>query len=270
MRFNEYFELSEKHAWKTRDLDWDALRREQDAGLVDDFDRQALLGTAVIESGVPHYGDVWGLVHDLRAHWDLWQFTLLWTGEEHRHGFALEKAATVLGLEQQIASDLERVRAFPFAESQKAVCQSGCYRTVPGMLTYTVIQELITNRFYTYAAKHTRSPFMRELFSLIGGDEMRHHVFFRDALRELHATTSDAEAYGEQVYQAVRSFKMPHRIYGLQVEFFDGGPWAAATDATRMQLARCFDFDMRIVGRLARDLAEKAARKAERLVARAS
>src|SRR5690349_6289002 len=113
MRFNEYFELSEKHSWRATELDWDVLRRERDAGLIEDFDIQALHGTTVIESGVPHYGEVWSMVFDLRKHWDLWQFTSLWTGEESRHAFALDKACHVLDVDKAIAADLELVSHFP-------------------------------------------------------------------------------------------------------------------------------------------------------------
>src|SRR5688572_28791438 len=98
MRFKAYYELSEKHGWRTTDLDWAALRRDQDAGLISPFDVQAVQGTAVIDSGVPHYGEVWSIVTDLRRHWNLWQFTTLWTGEESRHAFALDKACDVLGI----------------------------------------------------------------------------------------------------------------------------------------------------------------------------
>ena len=58
MRYEDYYELSEKMGWRATDLEWDDLRRHQDAGLIGDFERKALLGTAVIEHGVPHYAEV--------------------------------------------------------------------------------------------------------------------------------------------------------------------------------------------------------------------
>jgi hypothetical protein len=253
MRFNEYYELSEKHSWRTTDLDWDQLKREQDAGLVDDFDVKALHGTAVIESGVPHYGEVWSMVRDLRRHWELWQFTSIWTGEESRHAYALDKACKVLGVHDGIDADLQLVANFPFASTQKASCPTDCYRSVPGMLTYTVIQELATQKFYGIAAKHTRSPFMRKLFQLIGADEMRHHVYYREALAELHAASDRKTEYSDEVFHAVRSFRMPHLVYDVQTGFFEKGEWSVGTLAKvafKAQLARCFAFDARLLARL--------------------
>ena len=92
MNYESYFELAEKNAWKVTELDWPALQRDRKAGLISDFDRQALIATAVIEYGVPHYSEVWSLVEGLRDHWALWQFATLWTGEEHRHSYALGRA----------------------------------------------------------------------------------------------------------------------------------------------------------------------------------
>lgn len=255
VRFEEYYELSEKTGWRTSDLDWDGLRRDQDSGLISEFDLQALLGTAVIEHGVPHYGEVWTLVEGLRHHWELWQFATLWTGEEHRHSYALKKTCDALGVTSRIEADLAQVTKFRFAEAQKAVCPSDCYRTVPGMLAYTVIQELATNKFYTIAQKRTKSPFMKRLFQLIGGDEMRHHVFYRDAMKEIYATTGakDQEWYSDQVFKSASAFHMPHLVYGLQMDLFEHGDWSLGTLgklAFKAQLARCFSFDTRLLKRL--------------------
>ncbi len=256
MRYEDYYELSEKHGWRATDLDWDQLKREQDAGLVSDFDRKALEGTTVIEHGVPHYGEVWTMVEQLRQNWELWQFTTLWTGEEHRHSFVLKKACDTLGFTEHIADDLKKVKEFPFAATQKASCPTDCYRSVPGMLAYTVIQELGTNKFYGLASKETKSPFMKRMFQLIAGDEMRHHVFYREALSELHKASKDKEWYSDQVYSATRNFKMPHLIYDVQMGFFENGEWSIGTlgkVAFKAQLARCFAFDARLLARLLGD-----------------
>jgi hypothetical protein len=249
VNYEQYYELAERHGWRVSDLDWPGLESEAAAGLVSDADKAALLGTAVIEHGVPHYSEVWALVEQLRENWDLWQFTTLWTGEEHRHSYALKKACDVLGLGDQIGPDLAAVTQFPFAATQKQSCVDDCYRTVPGMLTYAVIQELATNHFYLLAAKQSASPFIRDLFTRIAGDEMRHHVFYRDALRAGFATSSDPGRYSEQVYRATRAFKMPHLIYQLQVAFFEDSKFGIETDL-RVQLARCFSFDPTLLGRL--------------------
>lgn len=252
VKYEQYYELAERHGWRVTDLDWGRLEEESAAGLISDLDRAALLGTAVIEYGVPHYSEVWGLVEHLRDDWELWQFTTLWTGEEHRHSYALTKACDALGIGDQIATDLAAVSRFRFADAQKNSCVDDCYKSVPGMLTYAVIQELATNHFYLTIAKRSGSSFVKQLFTLIAGDEMRHHVFYRDALRAGFATTSDPIWYSDQVHRAVRAFKMPHLIYRLQVPFFENGDWQIELDL-RVQLARCFSFDPALLGRLMTD-----------------
>jgi hypothetical protein len=254
MRYEDYYELTEKHGWRATDLDWDELKREQDQGLISEFDVQALQGTAVIEHGVPHYAEVWSLVDRLREHWELWQFTTLWTGEEHRHSYVLKKACDILGITAPIAADLEQVSRFPFAELQKKSCPTNCYTTVPGMLTYAIVQELATNKFYGLAAKKTKSPFLRRLHQLIGGDEMRHHVFYREALAELHGQAKDRAAFNESIIEAARHFRMPHLIYDVQTGFFEYGDWSIGMMgklAMKAQLARCFSFDAGLLARLA-------------------
>jgi Fatty acid desaturase len=252
VNYEQYYELAEQHGWRVTDLAWALLEEEAAAGLVSDLDRAALLGTAVIEHGVPHYSEVWGLVENLRENWELWQFTTLWTGEEHRHSYALKKACDLLGIGDRIADDLSAVTSFRFADAQKRSCDDDCYKSVPGMLTYAVIQELATNHFYLTIAKRSASSFVRDLFTRIAGDEMRHHVFYRDALRTGFASTSDPVWYSDQVYRATRAFKMPHLIYELQVPFFEGGNWMITGDL-RVQLARCFSFDPALLGRLLAD-----------------
>jgi hypothetical protein len=251
MRYADYFELSEKNGWRTTDLDWEELAREQAQGLISDFDRLALIGTAVIEHGAPHYAEVWSLVADLHQDWELWQFTTLWTGEEHRHSYALAKACAVLGLDGRAAADLETVAHSDFAADQKRSCPTDCYSNIPGMLTYAMIQELATHKFYTLAAKQTASPFLRRLWLLIAGDEMRHHVFFKERLAAGHATAADPVWYIDQVYAATRSFKMPHQVYDLQHTVF--GADLGITESMIAQLARCFAFDPALLMRLASD-----------------
>jgi fatty acid desaturase len=249
VNYEQYYELAERHGWRVTDLDWGQLAEDSAEGLISDLDRAALLGTAVIEHGVPHYSEVWGLVENLRENWELWQFTTLWTGEEHRHSYALKKVCDVLGIGDRIAADLAAVSGFRFAEAQKQSCVDDCYRSVPGMLTYAIIQELATNHFYLMIAKRSASPFIKDLFTRIAGDEMRHHVFYREALRAAFAASRDPVWFSDQVYRAARAFQMPHLIYKLQVPFFEGGDWTIELEL-RAQLARCFSFDPTLLGRL--------------------
>jgi hypothetical protein len=247
MLYEQYYELAERTGWRVTDLDWSQLQTDVDAGLVSDFDRGSLMGTAVIEHGVPHYSEVWSLVEGLREHWELWQFTTLWTGEEHRHSFSLKRACDLLGL--PIAEDLGTVKKFRFAEAQKQSCELDCYRSVPGMLTYAMIQEVATNRFYLMAAKRSQSPFLKKLFTLIGNDEMRHHCFFRDMLRTKHEESTDHAWFVDQIFNSVMAFKMPHLIYNLQTDFLESRDWTIREDLITT-LVRCFSFAPDLLGRL--------------------
>ncbi len=250
MNYDEYYELSERAGWRTTDIDWSQLEADVNAGLFAPFDRHALIATAVIEHGVPHYADVWARVEGLKDDWELWQFTTQWTGDEHRHSFALKKACELARLHDVLEPELQAVAAFPFAQAQKESCPEDCYRTVPGMLTYAMIQELATNRFYTMAAKTVQSPTLRTLFSKIAADEMRHHVYFRDGLRARYEASADKPWFVDQVFAAAQAFKMPHLIYHLQEGFFEGGDWNIGQDMM-VQLGRCFSFDMSLLMRLA-------------------
>jgi hypothetical protein len=261
VNYEQYYEMAERHGWRVTDLDWEQLERDAAAGLISDLDRAALQGTAVIEHGVPHYGEVWSLVENLRDNWDLWQFTTLWTGEEHRHSYVLKKVCAVLGITDEIEADLASVEGFAFAEAQKERCPTQCYQTVPGMLVYAIIQELATNHFYLTVAKRTASPFLKDLFTRIASDEMRHHVFYRDALRTAFEASKDPAWFRDQAYRATRAFKMPHLIYDLQVPFFEGGDWAIG-DEIRVQLARCFSYDPQLLGRLMADYGTQASASA--------
>lgn len=247
MLYEQYYELAERTGWRVTDLDWSQLEADAAAGLVSDFDRGALMGTAVIEHGVPHYSEVWSLVEGLRDHWELWQFTTLWTGEEHRHSFSLKRACDLLGL--PIAEDLGTVTKFPFAEAQKQSCELDCYRSVPGMLTYAMIQEVATNRFYLMAAKRSQSPFLKKLFTLIGNDEMRHHCFYRDMLRAKFEESTDRAQFVDQIFHSMMAFKMPHLIYNLQTEFLESSDWSLREDLITT-LVRCLSFAPDLLARL--------------------
>jgi hypothetical protein len=258
MRYSDYYQMAEKNGWRVAELAWDQLRADEQRGLISDFDRRALLGTAVIESGVPHYAEVWSLVDGLHQDWDLWQFTTLWTGEEHRHSYALARACAELGISAAMSDDLAAVCASSFARAQKRSCATDCYSTIPGMLTYAMIQELATQKFYAMAARRTESPFLRRLWLLIAGDEMRHHVFFKEHLAGAYAACADRVWFVDQVYGATRAFKMPHEVYDLQRELFDDDGYGIVP-TMKAQLARCFAFDFGLLARLAADYGMPAA-----------
>jgi hypothetical protein len=245
----DYFDLTERKGWRLTDLPWD----EPELDKVSPLDRDAVIATSVIESGVPHYTKLWDMVDGFRADWELAQFVTLWAGEEERHNVALHRLTRLLGAEPN--DEYRRVADNDFPRAQKQSCPSNCYSTIPGMLTYTVLQELVTWKFYMSAAKQTRSKLVREAFRRIGEDEMRHHVWYRDALRARWERTSDRAWFTGQIEEATRHFKMPHNIFHLQEKFFDVDSncvGALGVMDIKLKAARALSFDKALVARLAR------------------
>lgn len=245
----EYFDLTERKGWRLQDLPWSTPELDR----VTDKDRAAVVATSIIESGVPHYAKLWEMVDGFFSDWELAQFVTLWAGEEERHNVALQRLAKVLGADPE--AGYAQVARFDFPRAQKASCASRCYETVPGMLTYTVLQELVTWKFYSSAARATKSALVRETFAKIGADEMRHHVWYREALKARYAQAEDRAWYSDQVVAAVQSFRMPHAIFHLQEDFFDRdsdviGMLGVAD--IKLKAARALSFDPSIIARVAR------------------
>lgn len=245
----DYFDLTDRKGWRLQDLPWDT----PDAERLTERDRKAVLATSVIESGVPHYSKLWDLVDGFRGDWELAQFVALWAGEEERHNVALQRLVSVFGLADQAMPDYQRVATFDFPTAQKAECPSRCYSNLPGMLTYTVVQELVTWKFYSSAARATKSRLLKEAFSRIGEDEMRHHVWYRNALRARYQTAADKAWFSEQVIEAVRHFHMPHQIFHIQERFFEVESDFVGTLGVldiKLKAARALSFDPSILLRL--------------------
>jgi hypothetical protein len=244
----DYFELTERKGWRLTDLPWETPDLEQVTGA----DRAAVVATSVIESGVPHYSKLWDLVAGFREDWELAQFVTLWAGEEERHNVVLHRLARLLG--EQPDDEYRRVAEADFPRAQKQSCASRCYETIPGMLTYTVLQELVTWKFYSSAAKQTKSRLVREAFRRIGEDEMRHHVWYRDALKARWERAPDRAWFEGQIEAAVASFKMPHAIFHLQERFFDEESDVIGRLGLmdiKLKAARALGFDAGLLKRLA-------------------
>ncbi|MFN8673429.1 MAG: acyl-ACP desaturase [Candidatus Sericytochromatia bacterium] len=224
--FEKYYEMSEKTGWRTTDLNWDKI----DKNNISDIDKQAILATAVIEHGVPHYTETWSMVKGIEKEWELWQFVTLWAGEEHRHSYALKKLADTLditGKEEYYLEPAkgkhyyEQISNTPFAKLHKEHCKTDCYSSIAGMLTYTAIQELVTAKYYQSVCKQTNSKFIKELLTLIAKDELKHHAFYANAIKRYYEKSDNKEIYLKNIYDAVVSFEMPHTIYDKNFNFFD-------------------------------------------------
>lgn len=246
--FLSYFDLTERKGWRLPDLDWE----QADWDKASEADRRAVAATSGIESGVPHYTRTWALTAGVAQDWELAQFVTLWAGEEERHNVALQRAARALGVSAQ--AGYEQVATTDFATLHKAQCASGCYSTLPGMMTYTILQELVTWKFYSVAAKQSRSKFLATLFGKIGEDEMRHHVWYREALKARFAKTPAAEqaTFRALVAEAVNRFEMPHLVYGLHEEYFGSNEVIGrlARLDIKLRVAKALSFDPLLIAEL--------------------
>src|SRR6185503_1174788 len=91
-------------------------------------------------------------------------------------------------------------------------------------------------------------------FSRIGADEMRHHVWYRDALAARYAASADKAWCADQIVAAVQHFQMPHGIFHLQEQFFDRESTVIGKLGLleiKMKVARALSFDAGILRRLA-------------------
>ena len=119
------------------------------------------------------------------------------------------------------------------------------------MLTYAMIQELATQKFYTMAAKRTESPFLRRLWSLIAADEMRHHVFYREHLQGAYQAAADQPWYSTRSTPPRARSRCRTSSTGCRAR--SSTTTSASASRCSPQLARCFAFDLELLGRLAAD-----------------
>jgi len=209
----DYYQLSERITWRITDFDFDAI----DLGNVSDDDREKVRETTLIENGIPHYTELWGAIDGFANEWELRQFNLIWSFEEFRHAESLRLLSEKLGL--GLEGEIETVKHTPFVKNRNDSCK--CYATIGGMLMYTVLQELVTWKFYSNWSKVTKSDFLRRLIAEIAADEMRHHQWFANALSRYFARAADPDAYRREVIEAAFAFHMPHNFYALRFPFIE-------------------------------------------------
>jgi len=209
----DYYLLSERISWRLVDFDFDAI----DLDNISDDDREKIRETTLIENGIPHYTELWGAIDGFSDEWELRQFNLIWSFEEFRHAESLRLLAEKVGL--SLGGEIDTVKQTPFVKNRNDSCK--CYATIGGMLTYTVLQELVTWKFYLKWAKATRSDFLRRLLDKIAADEMRHHQWFANALARYFERSNAKDAYRREVVEAVGAFHMPHNFYALRFPFIE-------------------------------------------------
>ena len=213
--FTEYYMLMERIGWRLTDCDFEAIDMEN----ITDADRRRARDTAITESAVPHYIDMWGGVEGIKPMWELRQFAALWAGEEHRHSEGLRLLCEKLEVDAQ--AEFQAVEESPFVATARKSCPSNCYSTISGLLTYTTIQELVTYRFYRNWAKDTKSVFLQDFLGKLAADEMRHHQWFANALQRYLPLVEDQQAYRQGIVDALAAFHMPHSYFPVEFPYFD-------------------------------------------------
>lgn len=177
--------------------------------------RSALFVNLLTEDNLPHYfwtidrtfggdvDDVWG------------EWTRRWTAEEGRHSIVIRDYLTVTRAIDPIA--LERGRMVQVAKGQVPMFDS-----VAEGLAYVALQELATRVSHANTGRMIDDDIGRKIMARVSGDEMLHHVFYRDlmgALLELDVSTAVVA-----IDENVRGFAMP----GTGIPGFDSHARAIA------------------------------------------
>ncbi len=228
--FRDYFMLLERIGWRLTDYDFGAIDMEN----ITEDDRQRARDTAITESAVPHYADVWGGIQGISEEWELRQFATLWTSEEHRHSEGLRMLCEALDVD--LNSEFAAVAESDFVATHNRSCPSGCYNTVAGVLTYTTLQELVTWKFYHCWTKATQSSFIKSFIGKLAVDEIRHHQWFANALQRHLPLAKDPDAYRRSIVDAISAFHMPHNYFPLAFPYFDSPQMKYFTEADMQQM----------------------------------
>ena len=255
--FEEYFALAERQSWRATDLAWDEI----DVHNMSELDRQLVLAASIIENGFPYYADAWTRIPEIKDEWELWQFAIVWAGEEHRHSYVLKRLAQEIDVvgsseyyeQSKPASSnhyYELASRGEFGRLQKERCE--CYNTIAGMLTYTTIQELLASKYYANIAQNTKSAFLKDVWLRISRDEARHHAFFAKALVRYCDRSKDREQYLDNIFHAIEHFVLPHSIQTFESSLFDKVTTFTARDHAhfKFRIARIMSFDASLAKRL--------------------
>lgn len=258
--FEEYFELAERQAWRATDLDWNSIDVEN----MSELDKQLILSTSIIENGFPYYADAWTRIPEIKDEWELWQFAIVWAGEEHRHSYVLKRLAQEIDVvgspeyyeESRPASSnyyYDLASRGEFGRLQKE--RSASYNTIAGMLTYTTIQELLASKYYANIASNTKSAFLKDLWLRISKDEARHHAFFANALVRYCDRAKNREEYLDNIFHSIGHFALPHSIQTFESSIFDKVTTFTSRDHAhfKLRIARIMSFDKSLAKRLLKE-----------------
>ena len=192
------------------DYEWAPDEAPMDEGV-----RSALFVNLLTEDNLPHYfwtidrtfggdaDDVWG------------EWTRRWTAEEGRHSIVIRDYLTVTRAVDPIA--LERGRMIQVSKGNVPMFDS-----VAAGLTYVALQELATRISHGNTGRLMADDVGKKIMARVAGDEMLHHVFYRDLVSAF--IELDPSAAVIAIEETVRDFAMP----GLGIPGFDAHSRAIA------------------------------------------
>jgi acyl-[acyl-carrier-protein] desaturase len=182
--------------------------------------RSSLFVNLLTEDNLPHYFRTIDHLFTEDDPWGYW--TRRWTAEEGRHAIVIRDYLTVTRAVDPVA--LERGRMAQVTNGE--VPQPS---TVADGLVYVSLQELATRIAHGNTGRLMCDPIGSKVMAHVAGDEMKHHIFYRDltsALLELDPSTTMLA-----IDRNVRGFAMP----GTGIPDFAGHAKAIA-------LAGIYDF----------------------------
>lgn len=146
----------------------------------------ALVGDTITEEALPTYEswlmDVEGIDQHENNGWSKW--IRHWTGEENRHGDALNKYLYLSGRVNMI--EVERTTQYLLNDGIDIGTQRDPYKN----FVYTSFQELATNISHNRVAKLAKdysNKSLSRMCMMIAGDEMRHYTAYSEFVKEIFA-----------------------------------------------------------------------------------
>lgn len=160
--------------------------------------RSSLFVNLLTEDNLPHYFQTIDTMYGEEDPWGFW--TRRWTAEEGRHSIVIRDYLTVTRMVDPVALERGRMSQVTKGEVPRPA-------TVADGLVYVSLQELATRIAHGNTGRLLADAVGRKVMARVAGDEMLHHVFYRDltsALLELDPSTAVLA-----IDRNVRDFAMP-------------------------------------------------------------
>lgn len=228
--FNTFFRIHENVMWKLSAVDFSQIDRTK----LNQRDIDGVKGAMLVESHNPVYTQ--RILEYFRRDRVMTGFVVTWAYEEMKHHQVLERYLRACNMVDEPALDdlLTQTRDGAWGDEEQG------FKRVQN-LTYTIVQEQVTGRFYKRFAEVTEEPLLQQILSIISKDEYRHCAYYllkgKQELATGNGTFSD-------VREALLRFRMPGEdfipdyeqnvlIPGLKIAPVDGSALMETMDMVR-------------------------------------